>query len=332
MILLHGYIWNGGGKINGGNKGMKKRLMLSLVILLEIGFLKVSFSNAITVEEIEEMSVDEIIGLLNSPDTNTQSLALDYGVLRFLDDDRIRVAIIKLLQRENELKEQWWAEWDKECKRRGEEPPLEWDPEGIKEKRVTTGEGYLMLVDIVVDLKDERAISALVGGVQCGYDPIQAVVEFGEMAVKPLIERLKKTKNPSARSSIIYTLGEIAKRSKITSPPIEGTPTTKALFKALTVSQMELVKNAFIKSLNDSNPFTRMEAIRGVEIIGDTSAIPLLKQIVENDLCKWGTVDPVTKAPKKGYYPVREEAQRVLKLLEEKKKQEDEQKGETDKK
>jgi len=125
--------------------------------------------------------------------------------------------------------------------------------------------------------------------------------------------------NYSAKSVIILALGEIIKRGKVTTQAEKGTPTTITSFKSPTVSQIGSMKDVFIKSLNDSDSFTRMEAIKGLGILGDTSVIPLLKPIAKNDPRAWNTV---SGDPSKFVYPVREEAQRVLKLLEEKKKEE----------
>ncbi len=314
---------------------MKKRLILIIVFLWGIIFLNDVFSMDMTENKrVEEMSVEEILSLLNHSDWRMQekvigplSVDLLFGktktlTLYPLNNEKIRLAIIKALEKINNENEKLEIKWVEYYETTGQEPPPDWKPEGII---MDDGYGELQLqaTYIVGEFKDERAIPALVGAVECGASINRAIIEFGELAVRPLLERLEKTKDRSAKSDIIEVLGKIAKKGMIISQVIEGTPTTKAPFKALTVSQIELMKNAFIKSLNDPCPFTRMEAIRGLEILGDTSAIPLLKQIAENDPCKWGTVDPVTKAPKKGYYPVREEAQRVIKLLEEKKKEEE---------
>ncbi|MEW6104634.1 MAG: hypothetical protein AB1630_12620 [bacterium] len=300
---------------------MKKILASGLMGIILLFFLDFAFCE-VSVEEIKKMGVEEILGLLNHPNWGERAKAIYYGVPNFINDERIKLALINLLEEENALGEKWWEEWQKEYERcRGDETKMK-----IKFMNEVYGEGYgeyhIDLADTVIRLKDERAIQGIVGVVECGGVPVRAVVEFGELAVNPLLERLEKTKNYTARSSIIYTLNEIAKRTKQeTLTTKEGTPTTR--YRSATPSQLELMRAAFVKSLNDSNPFSRRESIRGLDILEDTSAIHLLKQIAKNDpYCKLGTVDPVTKAPRKGYYPVRDEAKRVLKLLKEKKKQE----------
>ncbi len=311
---------------------MKKSLITAMMILL--CFSKISFGEA-TVEEVKKMGIEEIIGLLNHPDWQERDKAIVYGLSKFrkIDDrgfpqefnefegkEQISIALIRLLERENLRREEWWKKWHEEYERIGKEPPLGWYPEGWEKPGEGRGEYYIDLVAIVIKLKDERAISAIVGAVECGA-PSMAVIEFGELAIPYLLERLEKTKS-YATSDIIRTLGEIAKRAESTPPVVKGTATTKAPLKSPAVSQVDLMKDAFIKNLNNPNEFTRMEAIKSLGILEDTSVIPLLKQIAKNDPRAWNTV---SGDPSKFIYPVREEAERVIKLLE-KKREEKEQK------
>lgn len=307
---------------------MKNRLTLIIAFTLcSTVCLDISFSKDIpTTDEIESEiqneNIEEILSLLSHPNWRVQERGVTklYGAQELLNNERIKLAVIRLLEEINADTENLAARLQEYREKTGEEPPHDWEPEGtIREEGY--GELQLYVLELVEGFKDERAIHALVGAIECGAPTMKAVIEFGELAINPLLERLERTKNRSARSSIIKALSEIIKRTQISPLPIEGTPTTRTSVKSPTTSQRELIRNTFIKSLNDPGEFVRMNAIRAIGIIGDTSAIPLLKQIAENDLCVWGTAigEPT--------YPVRDGAQRVLKLLEEKKKEEEKNKG-----
>ncbi len=316
---------------------MKGRLILVMVLILwDISWLNVCFSSEITRDGIERMDVEEVISLLEDLDPQVRSVILDYGVPKFLDNKKIQMALIELLKRENEIREEWGKQWDEEYAKRGKKPPEDWEPKNLK--KGVSQEGYAHLINIVINLGDERAIPSLVESVTHGVYTRPGVESFGASVIKPLLEQLERDKNSVEKFDIIYVLGKIVEKAKDISqgingtPTTSGTPTTKVLFRMPTSFQIESMRNVFIKYLNDPNRFTRQLVIRNLGILGDTSVIPLLKPIAENDPYWLENVEFPPISPVKGYYPVREEAQRVLKLLEEKKKQEDEQKGETDKK
>jgi len=134
---------------------MKRKLIVIIIFLLwSIG----SVYSITKIDDIEKMNVDEIIDLLNHSDPERQKMALDYGVSRFLNNEKIRVAVIELLKKENKISEEWYKQWYEEYDKRGEYPPLDWEPQVVS--KGLSGEEYLMLVKIVAKFKDEKAISA----------------------------------------------------------------------------------------------------------------------------------------------------------------------------
>lgn len=273
---------------------MKKNLiMLMVMIFVWCSTLSVS---EVRGEEEEEMGVEEILELLNHPDWKERYVAVSHLEGKVIDDERIKLALIKALEKENLENEEWWGKWWEEYKRTGEEPPAGWYPEGWEIPTEEGGEGeyYLALLKVVIDLKDERAIPVIIGGIACGNEPLNAVVEFGELAVGPLLEYLEKTKDETSRDSAIEALGRILKRFQLPSQ------TTK------------LIKETIIKYLNDRDEFVRKAAIEQLGLLEDTSVIPVLKSIAANDPCVWGIV---SDDPADWTYPVREEAERVLRLF-----------------
>lgn len=283
----------------------KHLVLLGLVILIHANYL-VAEENS--VEEIRKMPAEKLVELLKNPDWRIRDDAIVYGLRKFrhidergrkgdfkkfAGDQQIKVALIELLKHENSIRERWWEDYEK---KKGK----------VEFLHKKYGEGYgeycLDLADAVIHLKDRRSLTALVGVVECGGMPKKAVVEFGEDAVAPLIDRYEKTKNYTAKDSIIDALGKIVETKKLSD------------------RSRKKIKDITIKALDSENPFARKYAVHVLGIIGDTDVIPILKSIVNSD--PYTSVRGGKKGERIKIYPVREEAEKVLKQLKVKKAKE----------
>ena len=177
---------------------MKKNLMILMLIGFFMGDVVGVYGtivNEVATKDINNMDIEEIVTLLNSSDWRIQDVVIgkiEYGTPTLLNNEKIKLAIIRVLEKINANGEKLWAKWQEYYERTGQEPPPEWKLEGI-----ITEDGYgefqLYVVRIVEGFKDERALPALVGSIEGGG--YRQIAEFGVIAVKPLLERLEKTKN-----------------------------------------------------------------------------------------------------------------------------------------
>ncbi|MDI6735491.1 MAG: HEAT repeat domain-containing protein [bacterium] len=206
---------------------------------------------------------------------------------------------------------------------------------------------------IAGELKDQRAIPFLIK--ELSYNGAQeALVKIGKPAIESVTEALYSDNSWVRRGAIqvleIWLSGGVlierydvlGTRSIIASPSIPAvyigniydvsTQTTQVQeAPSPKIGKIELnekrnaqIKNLLIEKLNDESPDVREGTVQVLGNLGDTSVIPFIKSLAENDSYFWET-DASFRHGKKGekiiIYPVREEAQRVLKLLEEKKKE-----------
>lgn len=194
------------------------------------------------------------------------------------------------------------------------------------------------LLDAVVDLRDARTIPILIKFM--GHSR-KVLVEIGEPAVLPLIRALYD-EDPMAKCSAAKVLGDMLEekeegytargktREKIKDALIDALK-RNAQPKNRNEEWVEIITERTLHSpwemLPDSTAEmwfetrvmlkadVRINVIRALSRLGDKDVIPLLKEISEND--------PYTKEHKDGtiYYPVREEAAKIIKELESKKKE-----------
>lgn len=225
-------------------------------------------------------------------------------------------------------------------------------------EKVETEEGsrfISQLYYIAGELKDPRAIPFLIKEL-ASNGAQEALVKIGEPAIGSITEALSCDDAFIRRGAIgvweIWLSGGIlierydilGTRSVMASPSIpaayigsiydvstqtaqvQRAPSHKIGKIDLNLEKNAQVRNLLIKRLNDESPDVRESAVRALGNFSDTSLIPLIKHLSENDPYCW-EVDASFRHGKKGekiiIYPVREEAQRVIKLLEEKKKGEE---------
>jgi len=136
---------------------------------------------------------------------------------------------------------------------------------------------------------------------------VEAIAKFGELAIDPVIEKLSDDKiNSFGRSGAAFVLEKILEFRK------EGTIN-------ITEESKEKIKVSLIKALTYKDPWTKRHAIGGIANLEDSDIIPILKSIAQNDPY-YEEINAYMRGGEKGkkikIYPVREEAEKALTLIE----------------
>ncbi len=262
------------------------------------------------VSEIEKMNVPELIELLNNPNWQERDKCINYGLREFrkLDDkgtpgefkdfegkEEITKALIKLLEKENAIFEEWWKEYEN---KKGK----------IKFMNETMGEGYgeylIDLVAAVISLKDSRATSTIVGSGVSSIKKTKAIVEFGEISVDPLINKFKQSYNPFVRQNVVLIFGDMVKEKKI-----------------LSNDNREKVKILLIDATKDKDEHVKISSLQSLANFEDKDVVSVLKSVAKNDQSS-REIKASLRGGKTGekikIYPVREEAEKILKQMEQK--------------
>lgn len=309
------------------------------VLLVTIGFLGVCYfaNNAYPSDLNERKEIDTILSQLNDPNWRVRDGALCRLIElppypgrwqvreEYRNDERVRTALINLFIHEVEHQHE-------PC------------PNGeIKGEEYAEYESAL--AQSVVSLKDKRPLPYFLK-YGC-YDYIRDyIVEVGDESV--VRERLKDLENidpvyPVRTELSIEILGRMVKKEEGYIP----TGTTREEIKQAIVRTLKQCKHIEIdksdpySELNSSSQaWIRLRTIQSLGNFADPSLIPIIRPYLNDpysetrektELRQEGKKATVVTVGKVTIYPVREEAQRVLKLLEEKKKQQNEQKGKIDK-
>jgi hypothetical protein len=154
---------------------------------------------------------------------------------------------------------------------------------------------YPLVIDAVASLNDERTIPALVGAMTTGGMAQSGLIKYGSRALEPIFEQLKGP-NALMRASALGTAVTILKRGD--------------------ASSRRQVKGLLQSSLRDSESVVRAEAILLIECLPERrDYMPSMEKL--------STTDP-TRYPGKSddgvdgdwYYPVRVQARRVLRAIQ----------------
>jgi CII-binding regulator of phage lambda lysogenization HflD len=132
----------------------------------------------------------------------------------------------------------------------------------------------------------------------------EVLVNFGDDAVEPVITALKSTENPSGKMNALFVLDEMLKPKK--DGYVASGEMRNKIKKALTHANLDkdrLLKSVSVKALGNS-------------VVDDV--IPILEGITKNDPDHFFDKD-ISTGRKITRYPVREEAEKALKKLKEKK-------------
>jgi HEAT repeat protein len=190
--------------------------------------------------------------------------------------DEIKLALIKLLERENSFSKAHV----KEYQRTG--IPL---GEGY-------GEYYGDLIGAVTSLKDMSSLSALLDSITTGNMVTSTLAELGAAALDPVIEKLNSD-NLHVRQAATIVLTQMLELQKVSDP-----------------ASRAKIKRAFIKAASDEDPYVRMSALDGFAALGDKDVIPIVEKLAIED-----PYEASAHGGEKGYYLVRKRAEEVLQRL-----------------
>jgi HEAT repeat protein len=166
---------------------------------------------------------------------------------------------------------------------------------------------FLNLSRIVAKSGDLRILPLLID--YC-FDP-NSIINFGDVAIEPVINVLKTADNPTRRASAIRVLKDFIKDKE------EGYVARG--------EAREKIKKALIGGVSDKVWHVRLSAVRALGDSGDKDFIPVLEKVAESDPYKGerdaipGVDKDVPPGKKVTGYPVRNAAKRALEKLREKK-------------
>jgi HEAT repeat protein len=123
------------------------------------------------------------------------------------------------------------------------------------------------LLAAVISLKDASAVEALAGATSTGNMVMDAVADFGEIAIDPLIAQLDQGLE-RRRSTALFTLQKILDRV----PDINNKP-----------ELLEKIRMSAIKAAGDSGPTVRIRAVELLAHFSDAESTEIIKEIANND-------------------------------------------------
>lgn len=128
----------------------------------------------------------------------------------------------------------------------------------------------------------------------------EVLINFGDSAVKPVMNIVQTTSNPIKKMSAISVLSEMLKHKK------EGYIVKGELRRK--------IKEVLIKATKDPDRYIKSMAVNALGDSEDKDIIPILEKIEENDPYSFKEKD-ITSGTIKIRYPVREEAKKTLEEL-----------------
>jgi hypothetical protein len=159
-------------------------------------------------------------------------------------------------------------------------------------------EHYAAVVNVVSSLNDERAIPALVNAMSTGGMAQQAIFQYGDKALAPVLEQLKSSEPLAQASALRMSFALLAER---------GDPAAHAQIRELIL--------AYVKAPSGA---TRRIAVQEIGCLEDRqNFVPLLKEIAKTDPQKFRG-KPLDGGDSDGFYPVRYDARRVLRDIQNK--------------
>jgi HEAT repeat protein len=162
------------------------------------------------------------------------------------------------------------------------------------------GMHHVYLCKLVGQSTDKNLLPLLIK-----YCPMpEVLVNFGDDVVEPFINELKSASNPSEKMNAIFILSELLKPKK------EGYAARGEI--------RNKIKTALIQTTLDQNKYVKLVSVKALGDSEDEDVIPILEKIAQNDLERFENKDRIT-GEMKMRYPVREEAEKALKKIKEKK-------------
>jgi hypothetical protein len=160
---------------------------------------------------------------------------------------------------------------------------------------------YLYLCRLASKSKDKSLLDLLL---RSCWDP-EAITNFGDDAVEPVINALKKPGNPGGRITVIQILGEMLK-PKETGYVAGGEIRNR-------------IKEVLIQETKDGDRYVRSTAVRVLGDSRDKDVIPIIDDVAKNDPYFYEKKDESTGNIEK-FYPVRMTAKEIAEKLKAKDK------------
>jgi hypothetical protein len=284
---------------------MLNKLLTALVIaVLSVGgFIYAFKSQSATKANVQNYQIESLLKQMQAAEWNTRSTAF-YKLLdlafggkfngqtwqirsalskfsrkRPTYADEINLTLIRLLETENNF-----------LREHGEK--FEQTGETLTEE-YTNYHGDL--IGTVADLKDSRAVNALVGAINTGNMATDGLAEIASFSLNIIAEKVDGS-DSLTRHSATRVLSHMLEPANINRLETE------------IPGSREKIKNLLIKKAKDADYNVRLSAIDGLAKLQDADAVKVLEEVSENDLyqsTKGGTTS----------YPVREAAKKHLSRL-----------------
>jgi hypothetical protein len=192
--------------------------------------------------------------------------------------DAVKLGLIQLLTTEN----QYFIE--------RKSPPADYHEED------DVSEHYAKLIDAVSSLHDERAIPALTGAITTGGMAQRGLLEYGDKALVPVVEKLKSPDALVRASALGMALALLQKHD-------DAASNTR-------------IRELLRSSLGDSGSVVRRKAVWEIDCLADRQDFaPVLEKIAKSDPLKLpGKADDGGDGDE--FYPVRFDARRVLRHIQ----------------
>lgn len=156
-------------------------------------------------------------------------------------------------------------------------------------------EHYAEVVNVVSSLKDERAIPALVGAMATGGMAQQAIFDYGDKALAPVLQQLKSSDPLVQSQALMMSFELLAER---------GDAASQAKIRELIL--------AYVKAPLEPS---RRIAVKEIDCLEDRqNFVPLLEEIAKTDPEK-RPGKALDGGDADGFYPVRADARRALRHI-----------------
>lgn len=260
---------------------MKLKMFLSLYFLMT----GANIPSAFPAE-----SAEDVIQMLHSEDWHVRDRGISFAE-GFLNNDRVKIELIKLLERENQGIEKDWIKYEQSLSK---DSALPADYLGVD---APSGEYGLYLAELVARLKDLRSIRSLVGTIELEGTITEVLVGFGEPAIEPLIEGFKNNKKKASKPAIVTTLDAILRTKKI--DPTDRNKVKKMFLEDVTVTKNQVAKKNMVSSFD--NFYDDDEVLSIVESLAASDTFYVISRVKGRP-----------RAERVKVFPIKEEAEKAL--------------------
>lgn len=164
-------------------------------------------------------------------------------------------------------------------------------------------EHYAEVVNVVSSLNDERTIPVLVSAISTGGIAQRALFQYGDKALAPVLEQLKRQPDPNSVSDLLAQASALQMSFALLAK--RGDSTSQAQIRELIL--------AYVKAPSGA---TRRIAVQEIDCVDDRqNFVPLLEEIAKTDPQKLGG-KPLDGGDNNQFYPVRADARRVLRHIQ----------------